>query len=61
MISGAVYREGIARAPDSGAIYVSTLAFGSALPAGAVPLKGANTNPPGKTVTADGELIVRFV
>lgn len=61
MISGAVYRDGIARLPDSGAIYVFAIASGAALPAGTTSLKGANVNPPGKCVTADGELIVRFV
>ena len=56
MISGAVYRDGVARTED-GAVYIT----GTAPAATAVPKHGAGISPPGLLVDLDGVIHVRFV
>jgi hypothetical protein len=56
MISGAVYRDGIARTAD-GAVYITS----AAPTAASTPCHGSALSPAGLLVDADGVIHVRFV
>ena len=60
MISGATYREGLAFDAD-GAVYVQALGSAESVPAAASELPGSRVNPPGRVVTDQGALYVRFI
>ena len=59
MISGATYRNGVA-VTEQGAVYVFGLATTANVASTAVPLKGAGVLP-GKVLTDQGAIYVRFV
>lgn len=61
MISGAVYRDGIARTAD-GSPYVIGVASDASVPSTAVHIPGGMTvSPFARAVSPDGEIYVRYV